>query len=278
MSFMRTTFGLAKTLFVQQGHARTLQLESRRFAGHSHWQNVRHIKAAKDANKAQQTEKFVRLIEVAVTTAGGPDPKLNRTLAHAIENAKRTQVVTNAAIEAAIKRAVNGPQAKNTKSLVYEFVGEHGVLIVANCEVSNTSKFIHGLKAICKKNKFTMPRGGVKERFEEKGFVCIDGRKEDKKVEADEALAVALEGGAEDVTEIGEGSNNMFEFICAPRDYFAMLKVLQTAGYVISDAGTKYIPMMTVSIDDEKKLDHVSNFCDLLEELPEVIGVHTNIA
>jgi len=277
MSFMRATVGLTKSLFIPQGRTRTLQLESRRFAGHSHWQNVRHIKAAKDAHKQKETEKHVRMIQVAVVTGGSPDPRLNRSLANAIENAKRTQVVTNQAIEAAIKRT-DGSQPKNTKTVLYEFVGEHGVLILANAEVTNASKFVHTLRLICKKNTFAMPRGGVKERFEEKGFVSVDGRIDDKKIDADEALAVALEGGAEDVTEIGDGSNNVFEFICSPRDYFAMLKVLQSGGYRICDAGTKYIPMMTISLDDEQKLDYVSNFCDLLEELPEIIGVHTNIA
>lgn len=64
----------------------------RRYAGHAHWQNVRHIKAANDLHKAQTRSKYVRVIESAVITGGSPDPRFNNLLASAIEQAKKTQV------------------------------------------------------------------------------------------------------------------------------------------------------------------------------------------
>jgi len=278
MSFFRSAQQLSRILIVPQILSKIPQAESRRFAGHSHWQNVRHIKAAKDANKATQTDKHVRIIATAVTSGGGPDPRLNKILAAAIEGAKRTQVVTTTAIENAIKRAVSGVKGKTTKAFIYEFVGEHGVLVLASCEVYHASKFIHVLKQILKRHEFGMPKGGVKERFEEKGFVCVSGKLDDTEVDPDEALAVALEGGAEDVTEIGEEKDKIFEFICSSQDYFVMLKVLQMAGYRISDTGIKYVPMIPISIEDDDILEKVSNFCDELEAQAETVSVHTNIA
>lgn len=38
----------------------------KRFAGHSKWQNIRHIKAAKDAEKSNMFSKLSRQIKVAV--------------------------------------------------------------------------------------------------------------------------------------------------------------------------------------------------------------------
>lgn len=252
-------------------------MESRRFAGHSHWQNVRHIKAEKDTNKSKQTDKHARLIQVAVATGGGPDPRLNRLLSNAIENAKRTQVVTNTAIEAAIKRASSADKPKAGRAVLYELIGEHGALALASCEVHNISKFVHTLKLICKKNMWGIAKGGVKERFEEKGFVSVCGRQDEKPVDADEALEFAIEGGAEDVMEYGEGASRICEFVCTPRDYFSLQKVLQNAGYIISDAGTKYTPHTAVSLEEEQ-LEKVSSFCDELEEQPEVLAVHTNLS
>lgn len=72
------------------------QVESVREAGHSHWQNIRHIKAAKDLNKAKTTDRHVRFIESAIQMGGSSDPRLNKHLANAIEAAKRTQVCIRA--------------------------------------------------------------------------------------------------------------------------------------------------------------------------------------
>lgn len=38
--------------------------EQRRQAGHSKWANIKHIKAAKDAEKSKQFERFARMIRV----------------------------------------------------------------------------------------------------------------------------------------------------------------------------------------------------------------------
>lgn len=40
--------------------------EFRRYAGHSKWQNIKHIKALKDAQKASTTIRVTRLIKVAI--------------------------------------------------------------------------------------------------------------------------------------------------------------------------------------------------------------------
>jgi hypothetical protein len=36
----------------------------KRFAGHSKWANIKHIKAAKDAQKSSQFLKFARMIRI----------------------------------------------------------------------------------------------------------------------------------------------------------------------------------------------------------------------
>ncbi len=44
----------------------TFQYQPRRHAGHSKWANIRHTKGAKDAQKANATDKIVRQIRIAV--------------------------------------------------------------------------------------------------------------------------------------------------------------------------------------------------------------------
>ncbi|XP_064474855.1 probable transcriptional regulatory protein Dgeo_2194 [Ornithodoros turicata] len=254
--------------------ANCVLLISKRGAGHSHWQNVRHIKAEKDANKAKQTDKYVRQIVAAVKVGGGPDPKLNKLLADVIECAKRTQVVSNSAIDLAIKRAAGALSAKNLRSTQYEIVMEHGVLLVVEAETGNISKLGHELKNICKRHTCAIVRGGVKEKFETKGFVKLGGRDDGTKVDMDAALAVGLENGAEDVTELPDGT---CEFVCGPNERFALAKALTTAGYMVTENGVRLVPYMAIS-PPEEQLDKVSNLCDELEDHPDILVIHTNLA
>uniref|UniRef100_V5HAU4 Putative transcriptional regulator n=1 Tax=Ixodes ricinus TaxID=34613 RepID=V5HAU4_IXORI len=251
--------------------------ESRQHAGHSHWQNVRHIKAAKDAHKMSQTDKFVRLIQAAVKAGGGPDPKLNRVLANAIENARRTQVVTNAAIELAIKRASGAEKPKNLRKAMYEIIMEHGVLLLVDVETPNISRFGNEIKIICKKHTCRISRGGVKEQFLEKGFVRVSGREDGAALDSDAALDVAIQHGAEDVFDIDDGEKTMCEFLCDVKDYFALSKALTTNGYVVEECGNKFVPMVPVTISEEH-MGVVGRLCDELEEHSDVVAVHTNIA
>lgn len=255
------------------GHVR----ESRRYAGHSHWQNIRHIKAAKDAIKMSQTSKHIRLIEIAVKTGGGStDPRLNRALANAIESAKKTQVVTNANIELAIRRGAGLDKPKNFKKVTYEIVMEHGVLLVLDVETGHISKFGADLKAICKKHTCRIARGGVKEQFQQKGFVQVSGREDGGSLDPDAALEVGIEHGAEDVIEI-DGETKMCEFLCDPNDYYSLSKALSSSGYVVVECGVKYIPFEPVTVPGEH-LDVVGRLCDELEEHSDIVAVHTNIA
>lgn len=247
---------------------------SKREAGHSHWQNIRHIKAEKDANKARQTDKYVRQIVTAVRTGGSADPKLNRLLANAIECAKRTQVVSNAAIETAIKRATGAMAAKNLRSTQNEIVMEHGVMLVVEAETGNISKYVHDIKQICKRHTCAIVKGGVKEKFEAKGYVKLGGREDGTPVDQDAALAIGLESGAEDCQELPDGS---CEFTCEPTRQFALAKALSIAGYLVSESGVRLVPFAAVS-PPEELLDKVGLLCDELEEHPDVLAVHTNIA
>lgn len=92
-------------------------LVHKRLAGHSKWQNIRHIKGAKDAERSQLFSKLSRQMKVAVqgtkknqniclknlgfiffllqflfVEGGSVDPKINLKLAQTIEQAKRANM------------------------------------------------------------------------------------------------------------------------------------------------------------------------------------------
>lgn len=45
---------------------RDLPLEARRFAGHSHWQNVKHTKDANDKLKSKASSYYYRAVQTAI--------------------------------------------------------------------------------------------------------------------------------------------------------------------------------------------------------------------
>lgn len=130
---------------------------------------------------------------------------------------------------------------------------------------------------ICKKFGMGIARGGVKERFEEKNFVRVNGRRDGSPIDPDDLLAVGIEGGAEDMNEIGEGKDKVFEFTCAPGTQFVLTKSLQQTEYSISDIGRKWVPFSTVEVSEEQA-EKVGQFCDAFEEHPEATSIYTNLA
>ncbi|KAK8758880.1 hypothetical protein V5799_003488 [Amblyomma americanum] len=153
---------------------------------------------------------------------------------------------------------------------------EHGVLLVLDVETGHTSKFGADLKAICKKHTCRIARGGVKEQFQQKGFVRVSSREDGGTLDPDAALEVGIEHGAEDVIEI-DGETKMCEFLCDTNDYYSLSKALTSSGYVVVDCGVKYIPFVPVKVPEEH-LDVVGRLCDELEEHSDIVAVHTNIA
>lgn len=65
----------------------TNELLIKRFAGHSKWANIKHIKALKDGQKANIFSKYARMIRIAIQDGGSPNPTLNSYLRTVIDQA-----------------------------------------------------------------------------------------------------------------------------------------------------------------------------------------------
>lgn len=61
---LKRSLNIWKNLNALQSTRNYLYNEQRRSAGHSKWANIKHIKAAKDAEKSKQFERFARMIRV----------------------------------------------------------------------------------------------------------------------------------------------------------------------------------------------------------------------
>lgn len=76
----------------------------KRYAGHSKWANIKHIKGVKDAQRAANFARLTRLMKVAIQEGKSTNPSSNTHLEQAIEQAKRANMPV-ASIQNVLKSA-----------------------------------------------------------------------------------------------------------------------------------------------------------------------------
>lgn len=246
----------------------------RLMAGHSKWQNIRSIKAAKDKEKSVLYGKYTHFIRVAVREKG-PDPKLNSKLAHLIEEARMNNVPVSA-IENAVKKATSG----KVKSGVIEILGPGGCYVIVDYETDSISDTRHKIKGICKKYGSSLPSGEGRWRafYLQKGILKVTQSNDGQDLDAEKALDVAIEAGAEDVqlkTSKEEQELPFLEFYCEPADLFNVKKEVEKS-YNVEDAYVGFIANITVELSD-KDMEATSSFLEELEELPEIVRIYENV-
>lgn len=245
-------------------------LEARRYAGHSKWQNIKHIKAAKDAQKSFITRRICQDIQNAIKTGGGPNPEINLQLSRVMEQARRYNVPM-ATIENAIKLSKN--RQDNAKPSILEVRGPLNSYIIISIHTDNLNRTKQGISSIFKKlkKKFSYTDvGSSKHYFVYKGQILASHETKNSLEIAEED---AIETGAEEVT-INE--ENEFEFITDPNDVSKVSSNLEAAGYKIHAAEAEYLPTIVVSLPEEE-LENLSALYVKLQDVPEVMKYYDNV-
>lgn len=85
----KRTFLRFNTLQLCNVVQRCIHLNRSIFAGHSKWANIKHIKAAKDGEKAAVFTKLSRQIRLSLQEGGSTDPSLNAQLRNVVDEALR---------------------------------------------------------------------------------------------------------------------------------------------------------------------------------------------
>ena len=122
-------------------------IQQERLAGHSKWQNIKHTKSANDAKRASIISRHCLVVRKAVL-AGGPDPKLNSTLANAFANAQKDNVPKDTLLRA-VDKVLNAKLTRHT----LEIIGPSNVFILVEVETENIARTRHDLKQVLKKFK-----------------------------------------------------------------------------------------------------------------------------
>ena len=231
-------------------------------SGHSKWATTHRQKAIVDAKRGAIFTKLGN--QIAIAARGGTDPTLNASLAMAIEKAKAANMPS-----ANIQRAIDRVADKNAAALeeiTYEGYGPGGVGIIIETATDNRNRTLPEVKtALVKNGGRIADAGSVAFQFTRKGVITVEGTGE-------ELLLQILDAGAEDAVE-EDGEIIVYTEL---KDLASVRNQLVEQGLKVKDAELRYIANTPVEIADTETAQKLMKVVDALDDLDDVVNVHTN--
>ena len=236
-------------------------------SGHSKWHSIKHAKGAADAARGKLFARLARQIEVAAREGGG-DVDGNPTLRTMVQKARDGSMPKDN-IERAIKRGTGELEGVTYEAITYEGYATNGVAVYVEALTDNRNRTGAEVKNVFTRNGGSLAEpGAVAWQFERKGVVILD-----KAVaEEDDLMLVALEAGAEDISDQGD----TWQITTAPTDLNAVRSALTDGGIEIKEFELTMLPSTTVGLDDASKAKSVLRVIDALEDHDDVQNVYAN--
>jgi len=235
-------------------------------AGHSKWANIKHRKGRQDAKRSRVWSKCSRAIIVAARSGGG-DPEMNLTLRYAIEEAKSANMPKDT-IKNAIKKGTGAAGGENYEPVVYEGYGPGGVAVLVEVLTDNKNRTVGEIRNIFEKKGGKLgTSGSVAYVFAQKGTICVGKSAADE----EQIMTIALEAGAEDVTDEGE----FWQIVTEPPSFPAVKDAMEAAELAIEAAEISMIPSTTVACAG-RDAQKILALIDALDDQDDVQKVHAN--
>jgi YebC/PmpR family DNA-binding regulatory protein len=150
----------------------------------------------------------------------------------------------------------------------YEGYGPGGVAMLIDCLTDNKNRTVADIKHLFDRHGGNLGEPGcVAWIFEKKGLIVLDK----DKVDEETLIDVALEAGAEDVTD----SETEFEVVMEPTDFEAVKKAFDSAEFKYTLAETSMIPQNTIKLEG-KQANQMLNLMDALEDHDDISQVYAN--
>lgn len=236
-------------------------------SGHSKWSTIKHKKAAADAKRGRQFTRVIKEITVAAR-AGGGDPDGNPRLRSAIDAAKAINMPQDN-IKRAIQRGTGELPGVSYEEVVYEGYGPEGVALYLEALTDNSNRTTPEIRHLFSKHGGNLGAPNcVSWMFEKKGYLAVEA----SATSEDRLMEVALEAGAEDISE----EEGIFEVLAPVEALETVREALDRAGIPIQAAEVSMIPTTTVKVAG-KKADQLIRLLEALEEHDDVQKVWGNM-
>lgn len=231
-------------------------------AGHNKWSKIKRDKGVNDAKRGAV---FTRIgNQIAIAARSGTDPSMNPALALAMEKARQANMPKDN-----IQRSIDRVADKNAavlEEITYEGYGPGGAGIIIETATDNKNRTYPEVRTALTKNGGTMAdAGSVMFQFTRKGVIRVKATGED-------ALLNVLDAGADDASE-EDGEIVVYTDM---KELNIVRKAIIDSGLDVEDAELQYIANNPVSIDDEETARKLLKVMDALDDLDDVVNVHTN--
>ncbi|RLB89445.1 MAG: YebC/PmpR family DNA-binding transcriptional regulator [Deltaproteobacteria bacterium] len=235
-------------------------------SGHSKWSTIKHKKGAADVKRGKIFTKLIKEITVAARMGGG-DQDSNPRLRHAL-NVAKAQNMPKDTFERAVKKGTGDLDGVSYEEILYEGYGPGGVAVLVECLTDNKNRSIADVRYIFGKAGGNVGTDGcVAWMFDKKGLISVS--KEDSDEET--LMEVALEAGAEDITDEGD----VFEIITAPEDFDAVKEAVDTAQIKYDVAEITMLPQNMTAVEG-KEAEQMIRFMEALDDCDDIQKFYTN--
>lgn len=233
-------------------------------SGHSKWATIKHAKGLADAKRGKIFTKFIKEISIAARMGGG-DPTSNPRLRTVIIKARAANMPKDN-IDRAIKKGTGEDGATSFEELVYEGYAAGGVAVMVEVLTDNKNRAAADIRNIFTKTGGNLgTTGSVSRMFQRKGTIEFDA----EKVSEDEVMEVALEAGADDIT-----NDDGIITVTTTSDSFATVAdALNEKGFESLSADVGMVPDAYTAVDKDTAAK-VQKLIDKLEDNDDVQNVY----
>ena len=237
-------------------------------SGHSKWATTKRQKAVVDAKRGAV---FTRLGNaIAVAARGGGDPDMNFALRLAVDKARAANMPM-ANIQRSIDRGSGKLGGAAIEETTYEAYGPGGAAFIVECVTDNKNRTFPEVRLAFTKNGGSMAEpGAVAFQFAREGMVRANFVEGDE----DAAMLQAIDAGAKDAEII---EKNEIVVYTDPKELAAVRDDLKARGFGIEEAELTYVPNNMVEVTDPETARKLTNLMNMLEDLDDVVNVHTNL-
>jgi len=235
-------------------------------SGHSKWATTKYRKGAQDKARAKVFAKLIRQVEVAARE-GGSDLNANASLRTMYQKARDSSVPLDT-IERAIKRGSGELEGVRYEAVNYEGYAPGGVAVIVETLTDNRNRTGSEVRNLFSRNGGSMAEpGAVSWQFERKGVITLD-----RALEEDQIMEVAVEAGAEDLSDAGD----QWVLTCAPTDLHAVQEALDAAGLSPVSSELSLEPTTAVAVPDEGEARRILRLLEAIDDHDDVQAVHAN--
>jgi YebC/PmpR family DNA-binding regulatory protein len=171
-------------------------------------------------------------------------------------------------IQRAIKRGTGELEGVTYEAVSYEGYAPCGVAVYVEGLTDNRNRTGADIRNLFTRNGGSSAEpGSVSWQFNRKGVVILP-----KTVAEDDLMLVALEAGAEDLTDQGD----TWQLTSAPQDLNQLRAALEAAAIPFESADLTMLPTTTVPLESEGDARKVLRLVDALEDHDDVQNVYAN--